>query len=73
MRLTYFNEASSSSSEAVAEEDDEGCCCCGAGEVAGLCEIEIRAPQSDYSDRIQEIHIKVIHILVMLIEQEVKQ
>ncbi|MFT5280518.1 MAG: D-sedoheptulose 7-phosphate isomerase [Bacteroidia bacterium] len=43
------------------------------GELAGLCKIEIRAPQSDYSDRIQEIHIKVIHILVMLIEQEVKQ
>jgi D-sedoheptulose 7-phosphate isomerase len=43
------------------------------GELAGLCEIEIRSPQSDYSDRIQEIHIKVIHILVMLIEQEVNQ
>jgi D-sedoheptulose 7-phosphate isomerase len=43
------------------------------GELAGLCEIEIRSPQSDYSDRVQEIHIKVIHILVMLIEQEVNQ
>ncbi|MGB1318573.1 MAG: D-sedoheptulose 7-phosphate isomerase, partial [Flavobacteriales bacterium] len=33
------------------------------GELAGLCDVEIRAPQSEYSDRIQEIHIKVIHIL----------
>ncbi|MDB4655555.1 D-sedoheptulose 7-phosphate isomerase [Flavobacteriales bacterium] len=43
------------------------------GELAKLCDVEIRAPQSQYSDRIQEIHIKVIHILVMLIEQEVNQ
>jgi len=43
------------------------------GELAKLCDVEIRAPHSEYSDRIQEIHIKVIHILVMLIEQEVHQ
>lgn len=42
------------------------------GELSKLCDVEIRAPKSDYSDRIQEIHIKVIHILVMLIEAEVK-
>jgi len=41
------------------------------GELAKICDVEIRAPHSDYSDRIQEIHIKVIHILVMLIENEV--
>jgi D-sedoheptulose 7-phosphate isomerase len=41
------------------------------GELASLCDVEIRAPYSDFSDRTQEIHIKVIHILVMLIEQEV--
>ena len=41
------------------------------GELAKLCDVEIRAPHSDYSDRVQEIHIKVIHILVLLIEQEV--
>ncbi|MBI1287339.1 MAG: D-sedoheptulose 7-phosphate isomerase [Flavobacteriales bacterium] len=40
------------------------------GELAKICDVEIRAPHSNYSDRIQEIHIKVIHILVMLIEQE---
>ena len=43
------------------------------GELAKICDVEIRAPKSEYSDRIQEIHIKVIHILVMLIEQEVNQ
>lgn len=42
------------------------------GELAKCCDVEIRAPYSDYSDRTQEIHIKVIHILVMLIEEEVK-
>jgi len=30
--------------------------------------IEIRVPHFGYSDRIQEIHIKVIHILILLIE-----
>ncbi|AMJ64472.1 D-sedoheptulose 7-phosphate isomerase [Hymenobacter sp. PAMC 26628] len=39
------------------------------GELAGICDVEIRAPHSGYADRIQEIHIKVIHILIMLIEQ----
>jgi len=41
------------------------------GELAKICDVEIRAPHSEYSDRIQEIHIKVIHVLVMLIENEV--
>lgn len=39
------------------------------GRLAPLCDVEIRAPHSEYSDRVQEIHIKVIHILVMLVEQ----
>jgi D-sedoheptulose 7-phosphate isomerase len=38
------------------------------GKLAPLCDVEIRAPYSTYSDRVQEIHIKVIHILVMLLE-----
>jgi len=33
-----------------------------------ISDIAICAPKSDYSDRIQEIHIKIIHILVQLIE-----
>ena len=39
------------------------------GKLAALCDIEIRAPHVGYADRIQEIHIKAIHILIMLIEQ----
>lgn len=38
------------------------------GELAHNCDLEIRAPHSDYSDRVQEIHIKVIHTLVQIIE-----
>ncbi len=38
------------------------------GKLAGLCDIEIRAPDSSYSDRTQEIHIKVIHALIHFIE-----
>ena len=40
------------------------------GKMAGLADIEIRVPYFGYADRIQEIHIKVIHILIMLIEKE---
>lgn len=39
------------------------------GELAKLAHIEIRVPHEGYADRIQEIHIKVIHSLIMLIEQ----
>lgn len=38
------------------------------GKLSGLCDIEIRAPHSDYADRIQEIHIKIIHSLIHAIE-----
>ena len=40
------------------------------GKMAGLADVEIRVPHFGYADRIQEIHIKVIHILMMLIEFE---
>ncbi len=38
------------------------------GQMASLCDIEIRAPHSSYADRAQEIHIKVIHSLIQAIE-----
>ena len=37
-----------------------------------ISDISLCAPKSDYSDRIQEIHIKIIHILVQLIEKQHK-
>ena len=40
------------------------------GKMAGSADVEIRVPHFGYADRIQEIHIKVIHILIMLIEKE---
>ncbi|MEI6816969.1 MAG: D-sedoheptulose 7-phosphate isomerase [Bacteroidota bacterium] len=39
------------------------------GAMASLCDVEIRAPHSDYADRAQEIHIKVIHSLILFVEQ----
>lgn len=38
------------------------------GKMAGLCDIELRAPHSDYADRAQEVHIKIIHSLIQLVE-----
>lgn len=40
------------------------------GKIDGLADVEIRVPHFGYADRIQEIHIKVIHILILLIEKE---
>jgi D-sedoheptulose 7-phosphate isomerase len=39
------------------------------GKMAELCDVEIRAPHSDYADRAQEIHIKCIHSLIDYIEK----
>ena len=41
------------------------------GKLAGLADVEIRVPHFGYADRIQEIHIKVIHTLIMCIEKQV--
>jgi len=40
------------------------------GTLAALADLEIRAPHSEYADRAQEIHIKVIHALIDGIEKE---
>jgi len=42
------------------------------GKLAELADVEIRVPHDGYSDRIQEIHIKIIHIIILLIEQKIK-
>lgn len=41
------------------------------GKLGPLADVEIRVPHHGYADRVQEIHIKVIHILIMLIEKQV--
>jgi len=41
------------------------------GKMANLCDVEIRAPHSEYADRAQEIHIKCIHSLIDYIENNI--
>lgn len=41
------------------------------GKLASIADIEIRAPYSKYSDRTQEIHIKIIHSLINYIEKNI--
>jgi D-sedoheptulose 7-phosphate isomerase len=43
------------------------------GQLASLSDVEIRVPHFGFADRIQEVHIKTIHIMIMLIEQLVFQ
>ena len=38
------------------------------GALAHLCDVNILVPWSGYSDRVQEIHIKIIHILIEYLE-----
>jgi D-sedoheptulose 7-phosphate isomerase len=41
------------------------------GVLATLADVELRSPQSQYSDRVQEIHIKIIHALIHFIEENI--
>tara|TARA_R110001583_G_scaffold99607_2_gene245013 strand:+ start:203 stop:784 length:582 start_codon:yes stop_codon:yes gene_type:complete len=43
------------------------------GKMAGLADVEIRVPHFGFADRIQEVHIKIIHILIYLIEKKMAQ
>ena len=40
------------------------------GRLAEICDVELRAPLSTWSDRVQEIHIKIIHGLIQYIEMQ---
>lgn len=40
------------------------------GKLAGMADVEICVEHFGYADRVQEIHIKIIHILIQLIEKE---
>jgi D-sedoheptulose 7-phosphate isomerase len=41
------------------------------GKLAPLCDVEVRVPWMGYADRVQEIHIKVIHSLIDHIERHI--
>ena len=43
------------------------------GKMAGLADVEIRVPHFGFADRIQEVHIKIIHILIYLIEKKMAE
>jgi len=43
------------------------------GKIKKLSNIEICVPYCGYSDRIQEMHIKIIHIIILIIEKEMKK
>jgi len=43
----------------------------GGGKLASLANIELRAPNSKWADRVQEIHIKIIHSLIDYVESHV--
>jgi len=40
------------------------------GKLGPLADLEIRVPHHGFADRIQEVHIKIIHILMLLIEKQ---
>ncbi len=41
------------------------------GKLAPLCDVELRVEHNGYADRIQEIHIKIIHSLINYVESNV--
>jgi D-sedoheptulose 7-phosphate isomerase len=43
------------------------------GKVGSMADVEVRVPHMGYADRIQEVHIKVIHILILLIERRIAE
>lgn len=63
--INAFNAARDKGMKTIALTGKDG------GKLAELSDVEIRVPHTGYSDRIQEIHIKIIHILIHLIEQKV--
>lgn len=43
------------------------------GKISGIADVEIFVPHVGFADRIQEMHIKIIHILICLIEKEMNK
>lgn len=40
------------------------------GKLSSLCDVEIRVPWNGYADRVQEVHIKIIHNFIEYIESK---
>lgn len=43
------------------------------GKLADLCTVEVRVPHDGYADRIQEVHIKIIHAIIDHIERDLAE
>ncbi|MEQ8926786.1 MAG: D-sedoheptulose 7-phosphate isomerase [Fulvivirga sp.] len=41
----------------------------GGGKMVGMADVEICVPHYGYADRVQEVHIKIIHIIILLVEK----
>ena len=61
--LNAFETAKKTGMKTIALTGKDG------GKLGALGDIEIRVPHHGYADRIQEIHVKVIHIFMMIIEK----
>lgn len=61
--------------EAAAKKGMKTVCLTGktGGKLATICDVELRAPMSEYADRAQEIHIKIIHSLIQYIELQIQE
>ncbi|MDR6239747.1 D-sedoheptulose 7-phosphate isomerase [Aureibacter tunicatorum] len=42
------------------------------GKIAGTVDLEIRVPSFGFADRVQEVHIKIIHTMILTIEKLMK-
>ncbi len=63
--VNAFTAAKANGMKTVALTGNKG------GKIGTMADVEIRVPHLGYADRIQEVHIKVIHILMLLIEKQV--
>ncbi len=63
--IEAINSAKSKGMKTIALTGKDG------GKIKDICDIEIRVPHFGYSDRIQEIHIKIIHSLIDYIENRI--
>ncbi|CAM3493480.1 D-sedoheptulose 7-phosphate isomerase [Parendozoicomonas haliclonae] len=61
--IKAFEAASAKGMKTIALTGKDG------GKMAGIADVEICVPHFGYADRIQEVHIKIIHILIGLIEK----
>lgn len=43
------------------------------GNLAEYADVLLNVPHDGYADRVQEVHIKIIHILILLIEKKMEQ